>query len=250
MTARRQPADGGADYGIVRADEADIEVLSQVIADAFFPLAPCRWLIPDGAARREILPGFFEMHVERAMADGTVYTTAGRTAAALWIPTGAEGPGQPGGYDERLAEVTGQWAERFVVFDQELDARHLTGVAHHHLAILAVRPDRQGQGIGTALLHAHHAILDEEGIPAYLEASDEGTRGIYLRHGYADYGSPIELADGPFMYPMARPPRATAKPLGTLNCLPGLARGLLTGGQRLARCGGGFCWPVRSGGGR
>ena len=33
---------------IVRADDADIEVLSQVIADAFFPLAPCRWLIPDG----------------------------------------------------------------------------------------------------------------------------------------------------------------------------------------------------------
>ena len=36
-------------------------------------------------------------------------------------PAGPEGPGQPGGYDEQLAEVTGQWAERFVVFDQELD---------------------------------------------------------------------------------------------------------------------------------
>ena len=138
-------------------------------------------------------------------------------------PAGPEGPGQPGGYDEQLAEITGQWAERFVAFDQELDAHHLTGAAHHHLAILAVRPDLQGHGIGTALLDAHHAILDEGGIVAYLEASDEGTRGIYLRHGYADYGSPIELADGPFMYPMVRHPRApgTSAMTGTSGCEPG-----------------------------
>ena len=209
MTARRQPAAGGVGCTVVHADHADMDVLSQVIADAFRDLAPCQWLIDDLAARREVFPGFFRMYVEHAMAGGVVYTTAGRTAAALWIPAGAEGPRQPGGYGERLAEVTGQWAERFVVFDLELDARHLAGVAHHHLALLAVRPDLQGQGIGTALLEAHHAVLDGEGIVAYLEASDERTRGIYLRHGYADYGSPIELAGGPFMYPMMRHPRAT-----------------------------------------
>jgi GNAT superfamily N-acetyltransferase len=206
MTGRRQPAAGGTDTMIVRADDADIDVLSQVVADAFRDLAPCQWLIDDLAARREILPGYFRMYVEHAMAGGVVYTTAGRTAAALWIPAGPEGPGQPGGYGERLAEVTGQWAERFVVFDRELDARHLTGAAHHHLAVVAVRPDLQGHGTGTALLGAHHAILDDGGIIAYLEASDERTRGIYLRHGYADDGSPIELPGGPFMYPMARHP--------------------------------------------
>jgi len=37
MTARRQP---GAAWNIVRAGEADTEVLSQVIAEAFSPLAP------------------------------------------------------------------------------------------------------------------------------------------------------------------------------------------------------------------
>jgi GNAT superfamily N-acetyltransferase len=211
MTARRQPAADCADRTIARARDADIGVLSQVIADAFLYLAPCRWLIDDLAARREILPGYFRMHVEHAMADGLVDTTLGRDAAALWIPTGSRLPSPSGGYDEHLAQVTGRWAGRFRVFDAELDAHHLTGVGHHHLAILAVRPDRQGQGIGTALLGAHHAILDAEGIVAYLEASDERTRGIYLRHGYADYGSPIELADGVRMYPMARPPRATGK---------------------------------------
>ena len=222
MTARRQPA-GAAAIGIVPAGETDIEVLSQVIADAFFPLAPCQWLIGDEAARRDIFPAYFRMYVEHAMADGLVHTTPGRDAAALWIPLGPQLPSPPDGYDEHLAEVTGRWVERFVVFDGELDAHHLTGVEHHHLAILAVRPDRQGQGIGTALLDAHHAVLDERGTAAYLEASDERTRGIYLRHGYADYGTPIQLpgglvaggdhlapgqpADGPRMYPMVRHPK-------------------------------------------
>lgn len=205
MTARRQPVANGADRGIVRAHDADTGVLSQVIVGAFTDLAPCHWLIGDPHARRAILPGYFRMLVEHAMADGAVYTTTGRTAAALWIQAGPAGPGQPSGYDERLAEVTGRWAERFAVFEQELEAHHLTGVAHHHLAILAVRPDLQGQGIGTALLDAHHAVLDGEGIVAYLEASDERNRGLYLRHGYADYGSPIQLPGGPPMYPMRRP---------------------------------------------
>jgi GNAT superfamily N-acetyltransferase len=207
MTAPRQPAAGGADRVIVRAHLADTGVLSQVIADAFRDLAPCQWLIGDPDARRAILPGYFRMLVEHALADGTVYTTAGRTAAALWVSAGLDGAGQPGGYGERLAEVTGRWAERFAVFEQELEAHHMTGVAHHHLAILAVRPDLQGQGIGTALLDAHHAILDYGGSPAYLEASDERTRGLYLRHGYTDYGSPIQLPGGPPMYPMLRPAR-------------------------------------------
>jgi GNAT superfamily N-acetyltransferase len=213
-----------APHQIIRASEADIEVLSQVIADAFFPLAPSQWLIGDQAARRGIFPGYFRMYVEHAMADGLVHTTPGRDAAALWLPLGPQLPAPPDGYDEHLAEITGPWVERFAVFDAELDAHHLTGAEHHHLAILAVRPGRQGQGTGTALLDAHHAVLDEQGMAAYLEASDERTRGIYLRHGYVDHGTPIQLpgglpvhgddsrpgqpADGPRMYPMVRRAKA------------------------------------------
>jgi ribosomal protein S18 acetylase RimI-like enzyme len=148
------------------------------------------------------------MYVVHALTGGFVYTNADRTAAALWIPgTGPAEPSQE--YDEQLAEITGQWAGQFVTFDQELDAHHLAGVAHHHLAVLAVHPDRQGRGIGTALLHAHHAALDQDGITAYLEASDQRTRSLYLRHGYTDYGSdPIRLPEGPSMFPMTREPRA------------------------------------------
>jgi GNAT superfamily N-acetyltransferase len=206
MTARRQP---GAAWSIVRAGEADIEVLTDVIAEAFFPLAPCQWLIPDQAARRAIFPGYFRMYVEHALADGLVQMTPDRAAAALWIPgTGPTAP--PAGYTERLAALTGTHLPNFQAFDEALDHHHPAGIFHHHLAILAVRPDRQGQGIGTALLNAHHADLDDQGIPAYLEASDERTRRLYLNHGYTDGATPIDFADGVRMFPMWREPRTRA----------------------------------------
>jgi GNAT superfamily N-acetyltransferase len=192
---------------VVRASAADLDALSQVIADAFHPLAPSRWLIADPAARRAILHAYFRIHAEHAITAGVIHTTPDRAAAALWLPTGPGTPGEPPGYAARLAAATAPWTGRFQTFDTALDARHLARVAHHHLALLAVRPDRQGQGTGTALLRAHHQALDRDGIPAYLEASDLRTRRIYLRHGYADHGPPICLPAGPMMYPMMREPR-------------------------------------------
>jgi hypothetical protein len=56
MTIRDQQA-GTAGHQVVRADHADIGVLSQVIADAFFSLAVCRWLVPGEPARRAAFPG-------------------------------------------------------------------------------------------------------------------------------------------------------------------------------------------------
>jgi amino acid transporter len=68
-----------------------------------------------------------------------------------------------------------------------------------------VTPHLQRRGIGTALLTGSHRFLDSENSPAYLEAAGAGTRRLYLRHGYADLGDPIQLPDGPRMYPMWRP---------------------------------------------
>jgi GNAT superfamily N-acetyltransferase len=206
MTKRDTQANR-ARHEVVRAGEADIEVLAQVIAEAFFPLAVCRWLIPDGPARRAAFPAYFRLYVEHAIADGIVETTSGRDAAALWIP--GDGPAEPpDGYKKQLAAITGPHLDRFLAFDQQLDRHHPAGIFHEHLAILAVRPDHQGQGTGTALLDSRHADLEDQGIPAYLEASDEHTRRIYLTHGYTDRDSgPIELANGVRMYPMWRQPR-------------------------------------------
>jgi GNAT superfamily N-acetyltransferase len=192
---------------IITATEADIGPLSEVMAEAFFDLPPSPWLISDQTARRRIFPGYFRIYLEHALAAGIVHTTPGRDAAALWIPFGAEPPEPPAGYEARLLAATTPWTPRFSAFDTAIDGAHPAGTPHEHLAILAVQPGRQGQGTGTALLNARHRVLDDAGIPAYLEASSRRNHDLYLRHGYADHGPPIQLPDGPSMYPMWRAPR-------------------------------------------
>lgn len=219
MTGQHTPANehpprsdtGSRSAGIVRAEQGDIDTLSRVIADAFHDLPPSRWLNPDPAARRQVFPQYFSLFVEQALAVGIVHTTPDRAAAALWLPAdGSQALEPPAGYHERLCAVTGSWADRFLAFDAALGERHPTGFAHHYLAMIAVQPERQDQGIGTALLTAQHAMLDSNSLPAYLEAADLRTRGVYLRRGYADHGRrPIRLPGHSLMYPMVREPRDT-----------------------------------------
>jgi GNAT superfamily N-acetyltransferase len=200
------------DHRVERADARDVDVLARVIADAFFDLAVSSWLVPDPGDRRAIFAAYFRLHVEHALSKGLVLTTPARDAAALWIRVRANGPvTPPDGYHERLAAVTGSHLARFQALDDGFDRHHPVGVAHAYLAILAVRPDRQRLGIGTALLRVRHAILDREAIPAYLEASDAAKRDIYLEHGYVLWpDAPIILPDGgPELFPMWREPRGS-----------------------------------------
>lgn len=49
-------------------------------------------------------------------------------------------------------------------------------------------------------------MCDRDGVPAYLEASSERNKALYLRHGFEVVGE-IKLPDGPRMWPMWRSPR-------------------------------------------
>ena len=192
---------------VIRAADADAGRLSRVIADAFIDLPPSRWLIADPAARREVFPGYFLIFVEHALACGVVHTTPDTSAVALWHFMGDGHDGGPAGYEARLAALTSPWTDRFLAFDAALGQCHPVGVRHHYLAMIAVRPDRQGAGIGAELVRSYHQEIDgQNDAPAYLEASSERVRGLYLRHGYTMRpDAPFYLPDGgPPMWPMWR----------------------------------------------
>lgn len=195
-------------YEIARATADDIDVLSHLIAVAFDPLASSSWLVPNPAERQRIFPPYSQLHVEQALHRGRVELTRDRLAVALWFPVPLTGLPALERYDERLAEITGPHVERFRTFDRAMGDRHPHRVQHEYLGILAVHPDHQGQGRGSALLRHRHRQLDRgtPPTPAYLEANDLRARGLYLKRGYRDLGEPIKLPDGPSIYPMWRSP--------------------------------------------
>ncbi len=203
-----------ASLTIEPAHPCDLDRLAHVIAAAFADLPPSRWLVPEPGERGRIFPEYFRLYLEHGLRDGQLHTTSTRDAVAIWLPVASKPPAALDDYDARLAAITGRWLSRFRTFDALLDEHHPTGVRHDWLAILAVHPDRQRQGIGGALLEHHHGPLDREGVPAYLEASDSANVRLYRRHGFAEFGESIRLPGGAEMYPMWRPAAAGAAPTG------------------------------------
>ncbi|WP_018680437.1 GNAT family N-acetyltransferase [Actinokineospora enzanensis] len=208
MTVSRRPApDTPGPVG--RAATADVPACALLVARAFAPLPQTVWLIDELADRVPVLAADFEILVEHALAHGRVDVigAAGEPhAVAVWFHRDREMP-EPADYDARVAAATGRYADRFRALDHAFESHH-PAEPHHHLALLAVDPDRQGQGLGAALLAEHHARLDAAGVDAFLEASTVDSVRLYERHGYRALGEPYRLAaDGPRMWPLWRTAR-------------------------------------------
>jgi GNAT superfamily N-acetyltransferase len=186
----------------------DTTEITRVLAAAMADGRVAQWLTPDAAVRREFAPAYFEIFAEHAARYGEIYSSADATtgemlAVALWFPLTSLIP-PPADYDVRLKDASPSAFDRAAELDAALSAHH-PAEPHHYLAFMAVHPEHQNRGIGSALLDRHHARLDAAGLPAYLEANDPRNRDLYLRHGYVTR-TPIQLPDGPPIWPMWRTP--------------------------------------------
>ena len=72
----------------------------------------------------------------------------------------------------RVLSWVGEWARR-----DPLEP-------HWHLGPLAVEPELQGRGIGTAMLHTFCAVVDITGANAYLETDKSENVRLYQRFGF------------------------------------------------------------------
>ncbi|WP_144118443.1 GNAT family N-acetyltransferase [Catellatospora sichuanensis] len=188
------------------ATAVDTAAAGRLIAASFQQLAVSAWLMDDAAERERIMGVQFGWFAEHALAYGAV-DVIGDDAVAVWFDNTVEAPWIDG-YDERLAEVAGPHLDRFTLLDEVFAEHHPHAGPHWHLALLAVRPGRQGAGLGGQLLTRRLALLDAAGVPSYLEASTQGSRDLYLRHGFTLLGEAYHLpGGGPPMYPMWREAR-------------------------------------------
>ena len=188
------------------ARAAEIPALGELIAVSFNHLDANAYLVPPLADRVRVMAGFFTLLTEHAAEYGRVDVVDGPdgpVATAVWFDLTRDAPDPPD-YENRLAALSGAYRPNFDALD-DLFAKHHPETPHWHLAFLAVRPDAQHRGLGSALMHRTHEELDARGVPTYLEATNSDNVRLYRRHGFADMDPfDILLPDGTPFYRMWR----------------------------------------------
>ncbi|MFK4068638.1 GNAT family N-acetyltransferase [Streptomyces sp. NPDC029674] len=214
---------------IRRAGEGDREDVVRLLDAAFMRDPVSSWIFPDEEHRLRTHGALMSAFFDLALSEGYVDVTEDGAAAALWwsVPAGEHRAGEEsrggvsgdrvgGGVSEEdgpalLREAVDPDNERVEVIGRLTDAIHPADRAHEYLHLIAVHPDRQGEGLGTALVTAVLDRCDREGLHAYLEASNERSRDLYARLGFAFMGTTLDLPDGPRMWPMWREPRTAGE---------------------------------------
>ncbi|MEU2562211.1 GNAT family N-acetyltransferase [Streptomyces longispororuber] len=194
-----------------RATEGDRADIVRLMDEAFRQDPVSSWVFPDEDRRRRRHGALMSAFLDLAFAEGYVDIAEDGSAVALWwsVPAGAghEDAGSAADGPAQLREAVDPGNERVEVIGQLTSGIHPTDRPHQYLHMIAVRPERQGQGIGTALITSVLDRCDREGLHAYLEASSPRSRELYLRLGFADLGQALDLPDGPTMWPMWREPQ-------------------------------------------
>jgi GNAT superfamily N-acetyltransferase len=180
--------------------------ISRTLSHAFFDDPIMRWAIPDDARRRQVLPDLFELFAETFQGHDENYITEDGAGAALWVPPGKQpvGEDQAEEFARRMEELAGVDAERILEVSKIIDEHHPQG-SFYFLQFMGVQPERQGHGIGSALMAPVLERCDLEGVPAYLDATSERNKKLYERHGFEASAEYAPLGCPP-LYPMWRQP--------------------------------------------
>ncbi len=200
--------------GIRTADKGDHETVTSLLDRAFDDDPVSVWVFPEAAHRRTMHPRLMAAFVDIVLAQGRIDITDDGAACALWLSVpGEEGEEAADDGPARLRAALDPDNERIELVGRLTGEAHPAGRAHEYLWLIAVAPDRQGAGLGTALLRSVLDRCDREGVPAYLEASNPRSRALYERLGFVLRGPAVDLPDGPPLWPMWRDPQDEGSPI-------------------------------------
>ncbi|MEU6349516.1 GNAT family N-acetyltransferase [Streptomyces sp. NPDC047072] len=189
------------------AGAEDRELVVRLLSEAFQDDPVSGWIFPEEEYRRTTQPRLMAAFVDIVLADGRIDVTEDGSACALWLPMPAEPHDDEDDGFAAVRESVDPDNERVEVLGRLTGEIHPAGRAHEYLWMIGVAPGRQGEGLGGALITSVTDRCDREGLPAYLEASSARSRKLYERLGFALRDRPLDLPDGPQMWPMWREPR-------------------------------------------
>jgi GNAT superfamily N-acetyltransferase len=190
---------------IALATEDDRNKLFATIMLSFSNDPVTRWLMPSAHSYVTHAPVINQIFCGAAIDHQSAYKTENIEGVAMWLPPGVLPD------EEQFAGLL------FGLLPDEIAedaANFFTAMAEYHptepcwyLALLAVDPARQAKGYGGALIKEALAMVDKQGMPAYLESSSPRNISLYERHGFERMGE-IQFGSSPVLTPMYRAARA------------------------------------------
>jgi GNAT superfamily N-acetyltransferase len=167
----------------------DVPALAAMLTRAFADDPFFRYLAGDAPERNQRMrDGWSGMLRYGSARLSHTWTTDDLAGAAIWLPPGHRTPVLDSlRLVPELARFVG-WRRLRIAADavDELERhrrRHVPG-PHFYLSALGVEPDRQGTGIGTALMGPVIARCDRDALPAYLETAVARNVLLYERVGF------------------------------------------------------------------
>ena len=195
---------------IRRVSAAERDTLVSVLVRAFDADPVANYLLRQDAKRARAFELAFGTLVDHLiLPEGEAYLAGDADGVALWCPPDRweVGLGRTLPMVPSLARAVGlSRALKMARAMAVVQDRH-PKEPHWYLFAIGVDPERQGRGIGGALL-AH--LLEREDVraaPAYLEASTEGSSRLYERYGFQTTEVLHMAHDAPPLWLMWRPAR-------------------------------------------
>ncbi len=196
----------GDEPQVVTPEQADTAV--RILVDSFYRDPLWSWAMPDDDRRRAQHRAVWRLFVEAAVPHSSVWLSGNGAATALWIPPGAAEltDEQAAQFEPMLVDLMGTGAARVLQTFDVLDQGHPHDEPHFYLSLLGTDPARLGHGYGLGLLADTLRVVDEAGVPAYLEASNEANVPLYTRYGFRPRARLVMPDDGPDVVTMWRDP--------------------------------------------
>jgi GNAT superfamily N-acetyltransferase len=202
----------GGSQAVRAARRGEAALLGEVLADAFAEDPVFAWLIPPQLrGRDDRMRTFFASMSRGYLRQGKpCYLTSDASAAALWAA--------PGAWAMPLSQIILEAVPSGLAFRRRLFRALRTQMQierlharqyppHWYLGYLGARRDRQGHGLGAQMLREVLAGADTDGVPAYLESSNERNLSLYERNGFDVIGELRALGHGPTIWRMWREPQ-------------------------------------------
>jgi ribosomal protein S18 acetylase RimI-like enzyme len=208
---------------IQQLDASHADEAAATSGEAFFDDPLLLIVAPDEAKRRRWATWFMSVPLHYGLRWGEVWSNDDRSAIAVWMPpdSGEMSPGRMLrlGAARMPFRLGMAGTRRFFEAVSATEPFHKTVHGPHwYLLAVGTRAERQGQGLGSALVEEGTSRADAAAMPCYLETGTQSNIDFYAKRGFDIVGQ-TELY-GHTLTGMVRQPNGRSTPADTGTVVP------------------------------